>query len=106
MSKRQSKKISDCNRQISNKYTSRPSPPYPANQCENQIKIGNDGKKYISLCSFETGICKWVKYSKELIKKREEELELILKRRRLRMRELNKKSSRIQKRRRSKKQTK
>jgi hypothetical protein len=75
MSKRSSKKINRCVKQTSKKYTSRPSPPYPANECINQIKIGNDGKKYISLKSFELEISKWYVYSKELLQKRKLEQE-------------------------------
>lgn len=37
-----------CTRQTSKKYTSRPSPAYPANLCRGERKIGNDGNMYES----------------------------------------------------------
>jgi len=37
-----------CERQTSKKYTSRPSPPYPANECAGEVMNGNDGQMYIS----------------------------------------------------------
>jgi hypothetical protein len=107
MRKRTSKKVYHCVKQTSKKYTNRPSPPYSAADCPNKIKTGNDGKKYISIPSYETGIFKWMLYSKELIKKKKEELDEILRRRKIRMKELSKKNSkRTSKRRRSKKSSK
>jgi hypothetical protein len=107
MRKRTSKKVYQCVKQTSKKYTSRPSPPYSAADCPNQIKTGNDGKKYISMPSYETGIYKWILYSKELIKKKKEELEEIIRHQKIRMRELSKKNSkRTSKRSRSKKSSK
>lgn len=45
------------------KYTSRKSPPFPANECpEGMIKTGNDGLLYIIVKS-SNGINRWVKYS-------------------------------------------
>jgi len=43
------------------KYTSRKSPPYPANENCNNIMVGNDGKKYISTPN-KNNICSWKKY--------------------------------------------
>jgi hypothetical protein len=45
---------------IKNKYKTRNSPPYPANENCNKIMIGNDGKKYKSI-SNKNGICSWKK---------------------------------------------
>ena len=65
MRKKSSKKIYKCEKQTASKYTKRPSPPYPARECPNKIKVGNDGNKYISLSSV-TGIFKWYLYTKQL----------------------------------------
>jgi hypothetical protein len=61
-SKTQKKSTStkSCTRQFTKKYKSRPSPPYPANQCKNHIKIGNDRHKYQSI-SNRNGIYTWKK---------------------------------------------
>ena len=48
MQKRHSKKVYNCVKLTDKKYTERPSPPYSANECERQIKKGNDGNKWIS----------------------------------------------------------
>ena len=40
------------------KYTSRNSPPYPANECRGLIKLGNDGKEWASV-STSSGIYRW-----------------------------------------------
>jgi hypothetical protein len=44
------------------KYTSRPSPPRPANSagCRGQIHVGNDGKDWISKPAVN-GVYRWVK---------------------------------------------
>ena len=47
-----------CTRQTSKKYTSRKSPPYPANLCCGQEKTGNDGMDYMSVRN-RSGICTW-----------------------------------------------
>lgn len=49
-----------CVAQQSSKYTSRPSPPYPANECCDRKMMGNDGQMYISKMD-KNGICKWIK---------------------------------------------
>jgi len=54
--------------EVSNKYKRRPSPPIPANNYCNQIKLGNDGNMYISLPD-KNGVCKWKRHIKELLKK-------------------------------------
>ena len=43
-----------------NKYLNRPSPPYPAQNCKNEIKIGNDSFIYQSLPD-KNNIYKWKK---------------------------------------------
>lgn len=48
-----------CERQETKKYTSRKSPPYPANECKGTEKIGNDGKMYISVGN-KNGVHRWV----------------------------------------------
>ena len=47
-----------CSKSLKKKYTSRPAPPYPAQNCKNIIKTGNNGKKYKSV-SNKNGIYKW-----------------------------------------------
>ena len=49
----------NCTVQTQKKYTSRPGPPYPANECCGEVKMGNDGKGYISLGN-KNGVCRWV----------------------------------------------
>lgn len=56
--KKISGKSRGCVRQTTAKYTSRPSPPYPANECCNQTKRGNDGNLYMSRKN-SAGICTW-----------------------------------------------
>ena len=50
-----------CEQQTSKKYTSRPSPPFPANHeaCRGTIKRGQNGKMYVSKRD-SIGIFKWV----------------------------------------------
>lgn len=59
-SARVSKVSRGCVAQHSSKYTSRPSPPYPANECCNRKMTGNDGQMYVSKMD-KNGICKWIK---------------------------------------------
>ena len=40
--------MSNCIRQTTKKYVTRKSPPFPANECKNSVKIGNDGQMYRS----------------------------------------------------------
>jgi hypothetical protein len=47
-----------CVEQFTKKYTSRPSPSYPANECCYSVKTGNDGKRYVSKPNIK-GICTW-----------------------------------------------
>lgn len=48
-----------CAKQSTKKYTSRISPPYPANQCCGATKTGNDGRMWVSKAN-KTGNCRWV----------------------------------------------
>jgi hypothetical protein len=50
-----------CVEQFTKKYTSRPAPPYPANECCYSVKTGNDGRRYISTPN-KNGICTWKRY--------------------------------------------
>jgi len=43
------------------KYRTRPSPPFPANNCRNEIMTGNDGILYISKRK-SNGVFHWVEY--------------------------------------------
>lgn len=51
---------SKCVKQTTKKYTSpkRKSPPYKANLCCGEIKIGNDGNKWLSKMN-KNGVCVW-----------------------------------------------
>ena len=40
------------------KYTSRGSPPYPANECRDELKIGNDGQPWVSVKA-SNGVYRW-----------------------------------------------
>jgi len=58
-----------CTKSNDSKYKTRPSPPYPAQNCKNLIKTGNNGKKYISV-SDKNGIYKWKLSPKSRSRKR------------------------------------
>lgn len=47
-----------CTRQLTKKYRTRPSPPFPANKCKNKKKIGND-KKYYKSTKNKAQIYRW-----------------------------------------------
>jgi len=49
-----------CVRQTSARYTTRGSPPFPANRCCGETKKGNDGTMYRSIPNTR-GICTWRK---------------------------------------------
>lgn len=51
-----------CTRQGSKKYTTRPSPPYPANVCQGMKMVGNDGRVYVSKPDYR-GIHRWTPVS-------------------------------------------
>jgi hypothetical protein len=48
-----------CELQHTKKYLERPSPPYPAQTCPGQRKIGNDGRIWESVGNAK-GIFRWV----------------------------------------------
>jgi len=41
------------------KYTTRPSPPFPASECKNKKKKGNNGKFFKSVVG-KNGVYKWI----------------------------------------------
>jgi hypothetical protein len=59
-SERSKRTARGCSRQSTKKYSSRSSPPFPANNCCGATKKGNDGQMYKSISS-KNGICRWVK---------------------------------------------
>ncbi len=50
---------SRCQQSKDKKYRDRPSPPYPANDCKNMKKKGNDGQEWISR-SNKNGVYSWL----------------------------------------------
>ena len=48
-----------CQKSNLTKYKNRPSPPFPANDCKNEKKLGNDGQMYKSTPD-KNNIYKWV----------------------------------------------
>jgi hypothetical protein len=50
----------ECVKQDDKKYSERPSPPYPANECRGKIMKGNNGEMYISK-PMSNGVYRWVK---------------------------------------------
>ena len=62
-----------CTKQTTKRYTSRNSPPYPANECKvGSSKKGNDGIMYVVSSPNKNGVKRWLKKSsqKGLIKRR------------------------------------
>ena len=59
--KRTSKKVYQCVRQTLKKFTSRPSPPFRAQECPYKKKKGNDGHMYVSKPNDINGIFRWVR---------------------------------------------
>jgi hypothetical protein len=57
-----------CVQQTTAKYRGRPSPAFPANECCDQIMMGNDGDMYISKRA-SNGVCRWVPYHGEKLSK-------------------------------------
>jgi hypothetical protein len=53
------KKSSKCTKQTQKKYTTRSSPPFPANECKNKTKKGNNGKFFKSAVD-KNGVYKWI----------------------------------------------
>lgn len=60
---KKSTRVRGCVRQTSKKYTSRPGPPYPANECVGQVRKGNDGLMYRSELA-SNGVGRWKKIKK------------------------------------------
>ena len=58
--KKKEKKEKGCTQQVAKKYMDRPSPPFPANECCDQEKVGNDGAMYVSRAD-KNGRCAWKK---------------------------------------------
>jgi len=56
--KSKSKKCDNKNKKTQKKYTSRPSPAFPANECKNKTKKGNNGKFFKSVAD-KNGTYKW-----------------------------------------------
>ena len=52
--------MSGCKRSTLKKYSGRPSPPFPANQCHGKVMKGNDGTQYTSVAGVR-GIHTWKK---------------------------------------------
>ena len=54
------KSAGKCVRMTTKKYTERPSPPYPANECPKKSHTGNDGNTWVSTRA-SNGVYRWVK---------------------------------------------
>ena len=65
-SKKKTKK-SNCKKQKTKKYLKRKSPHFPANQCKNKRKMGND-KSYYDSVKDKNGVHRWVKVKKTVKK--------------------------------------
>lgn len=61
--------MTNCVKRTTKRYTDRPSPPYPANECCGKKKRGNDGRMWLSK-KYERGICRWVKSTSKARKSR------------------------------------
>ena len=59
-----SNKSNKCIKSDLKKYKDRKSPPYPANNCKNEIKVGNDGNKWISKPN-KNNIYRWKEYTNQ-----------------------------------------
>jgi hypothetical protein len=51
--------LSICKKSKLKKYTTRPGPPFPTQECKGQSKKGNNGKEYKSVANTR-GVYKWV----------------------------------------------
>lgn len=58
-----------CTRQTTAKYTKRPGPPYPAQQCRGQWREGNDGFLYHSKRA-SNGVYRWVSADDRISRRR------------------------------------
>lgn len=61
--KKSSKRIDKCVINKTKKYRTRSSPPYPANQCPDAKKMGNDGRYYKSVADVNR-VYKWARVAK------------------------------------------
>jgi len=52
--------MADCVKSSLKKYQTRPGPPYPAQGCKKQGRLGNDGEFYMSERN-KNGVYKWVR---------------------------------------------
>ena len=60
-----------CTKQTTKKYTTRKSPPYPANKCRiGQRKQGNDGQWYVVSKPNVSGVKRWTKATKKSASKK------------------------------------
>lgn len=57
-----------CTLQTQKKYTGRPSPPYPANECCWSMKKGNNSKLFLSVPD-KNGVCRWYQATDKLLEK-------------------------------------
>ena len=57
-SRKSSNKSNKCVKKFTKKYIRRVGPPYPAQDCKNQYKVGNDGYLYRSTPD-KNGVYKW-----------------------------------------------
>jgi hypothetical protein len=62
------KKKGKCVKQGTKKYLTRKSPPYPASQCKNKTKRGNDGKMYFSYKASGQKLYKWLPLKSKAVK--------------------------------------
>ena len=53
----------NCVVQTQKKYTTRPSPAYPANECCGEIMLGNNGRLWKSISNVK-GVCAWKEINK------------------------------------------
>ena len=53
-----------CTLQTTKKYSTRPSPPYPANECKHYHMFGNDGNRYHSVGN-KNGVYTWKRVQKK-----------------------------------------
>lgn len=63
-----SRKVRSCTLQTTKRYTDRQSPPYPANECAGQQKVGNNGEMYESRPD-KNGVYRWYKAKSASAKK-------------------------------------
>ena len=57
--------MTNCKKKTTKKYKNRKSPSYPANECKNKIKVGNDKNKWKSIKN-KNGVYRWVLQKKNI----------------------------------------